>query len=182
MLIAPVVSPADSRASWIVSALRDRCLAFRSMTVSRKDRAMPAARTAPKEEPYSTIRCSPRCHHTRWGISCTSGCAPVEIEARQTGVSDGNTEAARRYSPCSARKRIAGVSAASNIDGVSPSITITTTGLVLGKGAQARVRVGRAPPEPRAERRHGERLEIAQHRDEERRVGKECRSRWSPYH
>ena len=25
-------------------------------------------------------------------------------------------------------------------------------------------------------------MEVAQHRSEERRVGKECRSRWSPYH
>src|SRR2546430_13007274 len=137
MLIAAVVSPAASSASWIVSALRDRCFAFRSMIVSRRDRARPAARTAPNEEPYSTIRCSPRCHHTRCGISCTSGYAPVEIEARQTGVSDGNTEEARRDAPCSARQRIAGLSAASNIDGVEPSITITITGLVLGQGAPA---------------------------------------------
>ncbi len=58
----------------------------------------------------------------------TSGCAPVAIDERQTGVSDGNVEAARRYSPCSARKRSAGASALSNIDGVRPSITTRTTG------------------------------------------------------
>src|SRR3954468_23450679 len=168
MLIAAVVSPADSSASWIVSASRERCFAFRSMIVSRSERASPAARIAPNEEPYSMMRCSPRCHHTRCGIWCTSGYEPVEIDARQTGVSDGKTEAARRYSPCSARKRIAGVSTASNIDGVSPSITITTTRLrsVLGKGAQARVRVGRAAAQPRAEHGHCERLEVAQDRDE----------------
>src|SRR6476659_10368289 len=139
------------------------------MIVSRSERASPAARIAPNDEPYSMMRCSPRCHHTRCGIWCTSGCAPVEIDARQTGVSDGKTEAERRYSPWSARKRIAGVSAASHIDGVRPSITITTTGfgpLVLGKGAQARVLVGRAPAQARAEHRHGNRLEVADHRHE----------------
>src|SRR5260370_34646259 len=30
--------------------------------------------------------------------------------------------------------------------------------------------------------RIGEQLDLRQHRSEERRVGKECRSRWSPYH
>src|SRR3954470_5072654 len=169
MLIAPVVSPADSSASWIVSALRERCFAFRSTIVSRSERANPAARIAPKDEPYSTMRCSARYHHTRCGISCTSGYAPVEIDARQTGVSDGKTDQARRYSPCSARKRIAGVSAASNTDGVSPSMTMITTGLIgliLGKGAQARVRVGRAAAEARAQHGHRERLEVAEHRHE----------------
>ena len=112
------------------------------------------------------IRCSPRCHHTRCGIWCTSGYAPVEIEARQTGVSEGKTEAARRYSPCSARKRIAGVSAASNIDGVRPSITITTTGfgtrpLVLCERAQAGVPVRRAAAQAQAEHGHRDRLEVA---------------------
>ena len=29
---------------------------------------------------------------------------------------------------------------------------------------------------------HRPNTEIAEHRSEERRVGKECRSRWSPYH
>src|SRR3954447_3919546 len=136
------------------------------MIASRSERASPAARIAPNEEPYSMMRCSPRCHHTRCGIWCTSGYEPVEIDARQTGVSDGKTEAARRYSPCSARKRIAGVSAASNIDGVRPSITITTTGLVFCKGAQARVLVGRAAAQPSAEQRHRERLEESEDRDE----------------
>src|SRR2546427_11682905 len=39
--------------------------------------------------------------------------------------------------------------------------------------------------EPRADLRHaddGERAARAERRSEERRVGKECRSRWSPYH
>ena len=59
---------------------------------------------------------------------CRSGCVPVAIELRQTGVSDGNVDTARRYSPCSARNRSAGVSAASNTDGVSPSTMTRTTG------------------------------------------------------
>src|SRR2546423_3976826 len=165
MLIAPVVSPAASSASGIVSALRERCFAFRSTIVSRSERATPAARIARNEEPYSTMRRSPRYHQTRCGISWTSGYAPVEIDARQTGVSDGKTDDARRYSPCSARKRIAGASAASNTDGVSPSITMTTTGLIgliLGKGAQARMRIGRAAAEARPEHGHRKRLEVAQ--------------------
>ena len=85
---------------------------------------------------------------------------------RQTGVSDGKVEAARRYSPCSARKRSAGASALSNIDGVRPSMTTRTTGFGAGNSvprerAQPRVRVGRAPAQPAPESRHGERLEVA---------------------
>ena len=64
--------------------------------VSVSDCDMPAARSAANEEPYSTIRRSPRCHQTRCGIRCTSGPAPVTIDERQTGVSDGNTDVARR--------------------------------------------------------------------------------------
>ena len=47
---------------------------------------------APNDEPYSTRRCSPRWYQTRCGISWTSGCAPVAIEERQTGVSEGKVE------------------------------------------------------------------------------------------
>ena len=65
-------------------------------SVSRKVRPIPAARTAPNELPYSTSRRSPLWYQTRCGISCTSPWAPVAIDARQTGVSDGNTEIARR--------------------------------------------------------------------------------------
>src|SRR4051812_37226853 len=161
MLIAPVVSPASSSCSYMVCAFSPRWRALRSTIVSRNERASPAARTAPNEDPYSTMRCSLRYHHTRCGISCTSGCAPVAMEERHTGVSDGNVDAARRYWPCSARKRRAGVSAASNIDGVSPSITIRTTGLVLGKGAQPGVPIGRAAAEAPADQRHSECLEVA---------------------
>ena len=59
---------------------------------------------AAKDEPYSTSRRSPRWYQTRCGISWTSGWAPVAIEERQTGVSDGNTEVPRRYVPFSVQE------------------------------------------------------------------------------
>ena len=94
-------------------ASRLRCFAFRSITVSRSDRVMPAARTAPNDDPYSTMRCSSRYHQTRWGMWCTSPCAPVAIDERQTGVSDGKVDAARAYVPCSSeeadRRRVGGL-------------------------------------------------------------------------
>ena len=34
----------------------------------------------------------------------------------------------------------------------------------------------------RSARRKGKKIVVDAHRSEERRVGKECRSRWSPYH
>src|SRR2546427_7229421 len=43
-------------------------------------------------------------------------------------------------------------------------------------------RSGRAPACWPARRRAGRRPQAAAGRSEERRVGKECRSRWSPYH
>ena len=58
--------------------------------VSRIERRVPAARIAANEEPYSTSRRSSRWYQTRCGIRCTSGWAPVAIDDRQTGVSDGN--------------------------------------------------------------------------------------------
>src|SRR5581483_11327484 len=166
MLIAAVVSPASSSVSKTVSTSRERWRAFRSTMVSRSERASPAARIAPNDEPYSTMRRSSRCHHTRCGMWCPSGCEPVAIELRQTGVSDGNVDTARRYSPCSARNRSAGVSAASNIDGVNPSMTTRTTGLVLGKGTEAGVPLGRAPAQPQPEERDGRRLEVPDDRCE----------------
>ena len=53
---------------------------------------------------------------------------PVAIDDRHTGVSDGNVEAARRTPVLERGNRKAGVSAASNIDGVRPSMTIRMTG------------------------------------------------------
>src|SRR2546427_6979155 len=44
---------------------------------------------------------------------------------------------------------------------------------------------GGAPGEPRERAGHGGEMytrEMSRERSEERRVGKECRSRWSPYH
>ena len=60
------------------------------------DRPMPAATSAPSEEPYSTRRACARSYQTRWGMWCTSGWAPVAIDDAQTGVSEGKVESARR--------------------------------------------------------------------------------------
>src|SRR4029077_14243167 len=84
-----------------------------------------------------TSRCPPPCPPPGGGIAGTSGCEPVAIEERQTGVSDGKVDVARRYVPCSARNLIAGVSAASNIDGVRPSMTTRTTGFNRARGRAA---------------------------------------------
>ena len=142
---------------------------------SRIARVAPAARSPRNDEPYSTSRRSPRWYQTRWGIPWTSGCAPVAIDERQTGVSDGNVVTARRYSPCSIRNASAGTSrlstASSSIAGVRPSMTIRTSflarpALVAGERAEARVplpcRAGAAHPE----RRHRDRLDVSEDRDE----------------
>ncbi len=63
---------------------------------SSSDCERPAARRAAKDEPYSTILRSCRFHQTSEGMWCTPGPAPVAIEVRQTGVSDGKTEVACR--------------------------------------------------------------------------------------
>ena len=97
---------------------------------SRIARRVPAARNAAKDDPYSTIRRSPRWYQTRCGMWWTSGCAPVTIDERQTGVSEGNVEVAWPYSPCSARKRSAGASfssALSKAAAVRPSMTTRMT-------------------------------------------------------
>jgi hypothetical protein len=65
------------------------------MIVSRIERAMPAARSAANDEPYSTTRARPRSYQTRCGMRWTSGCAPVAIDETQTGVSEGKVEMAR---------------------------------------------------------------------------------------
>ena len=131
MFTAAVTRPAASSASNTVTAFFERCSSFRLKTTSRIVRVVPAARTAPNDEPYSTRRCSPRWYQTRCGISWTSGCAPVAIDERQTGVRDGNVVTARRYSPRLIRKRSAGTSsvstARSSMAGVSPSMTIRTS-------------------------------------------------------
>ena len=65
------------------------------MIVSRSERAIPAARTAPNDEPYSTSRARSRSYQTRCGMRWTSGWAPVARDERQTGVNEGNVEIAR---------------------------------------------------------------------------------------
>jgi hypothetical protein len=64
-------------------------------TASTSACRVPTARMAAKDEPYSTIRRSPRWYQTRCGTWWTSGCAPVAIDERQTGVSDGKVETPR---------------------------------------------------------------------------------------
>ena len=135
-------------------------------------RRVPARRIAANDEPYSTSRCSPRWYQTRCGISCTSGYAPVTIDDRQTGVSDGNTVAARRYSPARASSASAGAvrrsTASSYIAGVSPSMTIRSA-LVAGKDPQAGVALACAPADAQAEHGQRERDEVAE-RPERRRA------------
>src|SRR5206468_9642766 len=138
------------------------------MIASRIDRAMPAALSAANEEPYSTTRARSRSYQTRWGMWCTSGCAPVAIEERQTGVSEGNVDTAREYVPCSARKESAGArpspTAPSNIDGVSPSMTIAMS-LVFRKRTEPGVAIGGTPSQPCCEGGHDRSLEEADARD-----------------
>ena len=99
-------------------------------------------------------------------------------------MSDGNVLTARRYSPCSARKRSAGVSADSNADGVSPSTMTRTTGFgfageasVPGKRSEPCVALRRAGAQPCAECRHRNGLEVPEHGDERERRADERRER-----
>ena len=64
--------------------------------VSRIERRVPAATSAPKDDPYSIRRRCSRSYQTRCGMWWPSGCEPVAIEEAQTGVSDGKVESARR--------------------------------------------------------------------------------------
>src|SRR6188508_565385 len=177
MFTAPLTRPAASSASKTVVAFRDRCSSLRLKTTSRIVRAVPAARTAPNDDPYSTRRFSPRWYQTRCGISCTSGWPPVAIEERQTGVRDGKVVTARRYSPSFIRKRSAGVSsvstARSSMAGVRPSMTIRTSflpmALVLGERAEARVALARALAQPHSQRGQGDGFDVPDDRDERER-------------
>src|SRR3954471_672248 len=103
MLIAPATKPASSSASYTVVASRERWRSFMFTIVSTTPCEKPAFRNAENDEPYSTIRFSSRFHHESDGMWWTSGPAPVAIELRHTGVSDGKTDVARRYAPCAAR-------------------------------------------------------------------------------
>src|SRR5439155_443565 len=136
--------------------------------VSRSERRVPAARIAPNDDPYSMMRRSPRCHQTRCGMWCTSGCAPVAIEVRHTGVSDGNVVTPRRYSPASARAERAGVerspTAFSNVDGVRPSITMRMA--LPGKRSEAGVLLARPFAGAHSEGGQCGRLQIADEGDQ----------------
>src|SRR3954453_12806897 len=169
MLIAAVVSPASSSASYTVTASRARCRRFMLMIASRMERAIPAARSAANDDPYSTSRVCSRSYQTRCGMWCTSGCAPVASDERHTGVSEGNVETARVYSPCCARNDSAGArpssTAASNTDGVNPSMTTRIAFLVPGKRAQSRVALGCATTQTRRERGDERSFEIADDRN-----------------
>src|ERR671931_547008 len=148
----------------IVTASAARCCSFMLKIASRIERRVPAARRAAKDDPYSTIRRSSRWYQTRCGMWWTSGCAPVTIDERQTGVSDGNVDVARPYSPCSARNRSAGAwlsRAASKVKAVRPSMTTRMTFLVAGKYPKPGVALAAATSQPCAEGRQGHRFEVA---------------------
>src|SRR5919201_4528773 len=104
---------------------------------------------------------------------CTSGCAPVAIEERQTGVSDGNVETARRYCPSAASRASVGAdpvsTACSNTAGVSPSMTTTISFLSTRKDPKAGVPLARAPPQARSEGRHCYSFEVTDERDRRQR-------------
>src|SRR4051794_2763789 len=137
--------------------------------VSRIERRVPAARMAPNDDPYSTMRRSSRCHQTRCGMWCTSGCAPVAIDVRQTGVSEGKVVTARRYEPASASAESVGAerspTAFSKVDGVRPSMMIRIA-LLLRKRAKARVLLAGALARAQSDDRDRDRLDEADDRDE----------------
>ena len=89
-MIAAGTRSASSAASKIVGVAGLRCAWHISNTPSLIAWRAPAARIAGNDEPYSTIRSSPRWYQARCGIRCSSGCVPVASDDRQTGVSDGN--------------------------------------------------------------------------------------------
>src|SRR5439155_2172841 len=99
---------------------------------------------------------------------CTSGCAPVAMDVRHTGVREGNVVTPRRYSPASASSDSVGAerwpTAFSNIDGVRPSITIRM--LLLGKRAQAGVFLPGPLACAQRECRNRDRLEETDDRDQ----------------
>src|SRR3712207_9434624 len=66
-------------------------------------------------------------------------------------------------------------------DSVNP-VALAGNGVVRGGAASALREFSRATGIPVAETFMGKGLLDYQDRSEERRVGKECRSRWSPYH
>src|SRR6478735_2795431 len=147
--------------------------------VSRMERRVPAARIAPNEEPYSTTRPSCLFHQTRCGMWCRSGCAPVTIEVRQTGVSDGKVVTPRLYSPASASSDSVGAdrspTACSNTDGVSPSMTTRIAPRLFRKRAKSRVLLPGASTGTKSEGGDGQSLEKADEGDQREREDAERR-------
>src|SRR4051812_18481851 len=145
--------------------------------VSRRERRVPAARTAPNDEPYSTRRRSSRCHQTRCGMWWTSGCAPVASDVRQTGVSEGKVVTARRYEPASASAESVGAerspTAFSKVDGVRPSMTIRIA-LLLRKRAEPGVLLVCALPRAQPDDGNRDRLDEADDRDERQGEREDC--------
>ena len=113
--------------------------------VSTIERRVPAATTAPNDEPYSTRRRSLRSYQTRCGIRCTSGWPPVAIDDAQTGVSEGKVESGAAVGALRGEKRERRSARRarprrSNTDGVRPSMTISTSFLVPATQSFARMR------------------------------------------
>ena len=130
------------------------------------------------------MRCSSRYHQTRCGMWWTSPCAPVAIDERQTGVSDGNVDAARAYVPCSSRKRIAGVSCGfehRRRQTVDHDQDDRLRQLIARERAKPGMAVGARRRRRAPSSGHGERLEVAEHghererRADERRRGRSAR-------
>ena len=93
---------------------------------------VPSARVAAKEEPYSTNRPSPWWYQVMPGMREPTGCSPVTIAERQTGVSDGNVETQVSVrEPAAASAAIVGARPAaiarSRSSGPRPSTTARTT-------------------------------------------------------
>src|SRR3954452_16283990 len=177
MLTAATDNPTRSPASYTVSTSFARWSRFIPTIVSRIERRVPAARMAPNDEPYSTMRRSSRCHQTRCGMWWTSGCAPVAIDVRQTGVSEGKVVTARRYEPASASAESVGAdrspTAFSNVDGVRPSMTIRIA-LLLRKRAEARVLLACALARAQPDDGDRDRLDEADDRDERNSESHDC--------
>src|SRR2546425_4684373 len=79
----------------------------------------------------------------------------------------------------SASRLIFAVAQRENVDTVSPEVLYTTG--TIAKISQIQRGLGGVQLLLHGERR-GTALHYTDNRSEERRVGKECRSRWSPYH
>ena len=99
---------------------------------------VPSASVAANDDPYSTKRPSPRWYHVIPGMREPTGCSPVTIADRHTGVSDGNVEThASVREPASMRAAIVGArpasSARSRSSGPRPSTTARTTFFVTSE-------------------------------------------------